>query len=280
MSALGQWPWPRTVLADMLARIYEMQAVVGGFDVVFPEPDRASPAEAVKHFRNVDQGTRELLAHLPSNDDVFARAIGEGKVVLGQSGTHTSNTRAPGQHPETGVATMGPDPMPFLISYPYLLRNLPELEQAAAGRGLFSIRPERDGIVRRVLATSLRAFGYEVIEADRGDSALEIVRKQGEQLDLVVSDVVMPGLRGDVLAAEVARVVPGLGVLLMSGYAADLDVANLGPHVAWVDKPVSGTELRRRIGELVSSARARAASARSGGNSGSGSLSRESSKPK
>jgi adenylate cyclase len=150
VSALGQWPWPRTVLADLLTRIYEMQAVAVGFDVVFPEPDRSSPGEAVKHFRNVDQGTRELLAHLPSNDDLFAQAIGEGKVVLGQSGTHSINTNSTGQRPETGVATVGPDPRPFLIGYPYLLRNLADLEQAAAGRGLFSIRPERDGIVRRV----------------------------------------------------------------------------------------------------------------------------------
>jgi adenylate cyclase len=150
VSALGQWPWPRTVLVDLLTRIYEMQAVAVGFDVVFPEPDRTSPGEAVKHFRNIDQGMRELLAHLPSNDDLFAQAIGEGKVVLGQSVTHTINTRAPGQRPETGVATMGADPSPFLIVFPHLLRNLPEFEQAAAGRGLFSIPAERDGIVRRM----------------------------------------------------------------------------------------------------------------------------------
>ena len=150
VSALGQWPWPRTVLADLLTRLYEMQVVAVGFDVVFPEPDRASPGQAVKHFRNIDQGTRELLAHLPSNDDLFAQVIGQGKVVLGQSGTHSINANSTGQRPETGVATIGPDPKPFLIGYPHLLRNLPELEQAAAGRGLFSIRPERDGIVRRV----------------------------------------------------------------------------------------------------------------------------------
>ena len=150
MSALGQWPWPRTMLADLLTRLHEMEAVAVGFDVVFPEPDRASPGEAVKHFRNLDKGTRELLAHLPSNDNIFAQVIGEGKVVLGQSGTHTINVNPPGQRPETGIATMGADPSPFLIVFPFLLRNLPELEQAAAGRGLFSIRPERDGIVRRM----------------------------------------------------------------------------------------------------------------------------------
>jgi len=150
VSTLGQWPWPRTVLVDLLTRLFEMQAVVVGFDVVFPEPDRASPREAVKHFRHIDQGMRELLAHLPGNDDLFAQAIGAGRVVLGQSGTHTIAMHAPGPHPETGVATLGADPGPYLIDFPHLLRNLPELEQAAAGRGLFSIRPERDGIVRRI----------------------------------------------------------------------------------------------------------------------------------
>ena len=150
VSTLGQWPWPRTVLVDLLTRIFEMQAVVVGFDVVFPEPDRASPREAVKHFRHIDQGMRELLAHLPGNDNLFAQAIGAGRVVLGQSGTHTFAMHAPGLRPETGVATLGPDPGPYLIEFPHLLRNLPELEQAAAGRGLFSIRPERDGIVRRI----------------------------------------------------------------------------------------------------------------------------------
>jgi adenylate cyclase len=150
ISALGQWPWPRTILADLLTRIFEAQAAVVGFDVIFPEPDRASPQEAVKHFRNIDQGTREILAHLPGNDDLFAQAIGAGRVVLGQSGTHTTAARAPGPRPETGVATLGGDPSPYLIAFPHLLRNLPVLEQAAAGRGLFSIRPERDGILRRM----------------------------------------------------------------------------------------------------------------------------------
>jgi adenylate cyclase len=118
--------------------------------VVFAEPDRTSPREAAKYFRNLDEGTRELLTHLPSNDEIFAQAVGQGRVVLGQSGTNTANTRWPGRRPETGFATIGVDPKPFLVGFPYLLRNLPELEQAAAGRGLFSIQPERDGIVRRV----------------------------------------------------------------------------------------------------------------------------------
>src|SRR5206468_3614099 len=93
---------------------------------------------------------RELLTRLPNNDDILAEVIGRGKVVLGQSGTNAINTRSLEKNPETGFATLGPDPTPYLISFPHLLRNLPVLEHRAAGRGLFSIRPERDGIVRRV----------------------------------------------------------------------------------------------------------------------------------
>lgn len=150
VAAYGQWPWPRTILADLLTRLYEWQAAAIAFDVVFPEPDRASPREAVKHFRNLDEGTREILIHLPTNDAIFAKVIGRGKVVVGQSGTNASNARSLEKYPETGFATVGPDPRPYLFGFPHLLRNLPELEQSAAGRGLFSINPERDGIVRRV----------------------------------------------------------------------------------------------------------------------------------
>jgi adenylate cyclase len=51
---------------------------------------------------------------------------------------------------QTGFAVKGPDPAPFLVKFAGLLRNVAPIEGAAAGRGLFSINPERDGIVRRV----------------------------------------------------------------------------------------------------------------------------------
>jgi adenylate cyclase len=61
-----------------------------------------------------------------------------------------ASTHSPDKRLATGFAALGHDPMPHLITFPHLLRNLPVLEQAAAGRGLFSIRTERDGMVRRV----------------------------------------------------------------------------------------------------------------------------------
>lgn len=148
---IGQWPWPRTVLADLVSDIARMGAVAIGFDIVFPEPDRMSPAVAEKSFRGLDAETRAKLDGLASNDDIFADAIRHARVVVGQAGSPTPVPLLPAESAlQTGFAVVGPDPRPFLVTFPGLLRNILPIEQAAAGRGLFSINPERDGIIRRV----------------------------------------------------------------------------------------------------------------------------------
>jgi adenylate cyclase len=150
LRKLGQWPWPRTRVADLVNRLTEAGALVIGFDVVFSEPDRLSPGVAADSFRDVDEETRKKLRALPSNDQVLADAIRRSRVVLGETGLPVPVPPAEGHKPTRGLAMLGPDPTPFLFSFPGYLRNIPVLDQAAAGRGLFSIRSERDGIVRRV----------------------------------------------------------------------------------------------------------------------------------
>jgi len=152
LKAIGQWPWPRTIVADLVTRLRALGAVAIGFDIVFAEPDRLSPAVAASSFRGLDEATRDKLAALPSNDAVLAEAIkAAGAVVVGQAGAATAQPRSDAEMAlQTGFAIRGPDPRPFLLTFPGLSRNVPPIEEAAAGRGLFSINPERDGIVRRV----------------------------------------------------------------------------------------------------------------------------------
>jgi adenylate cyclase len=152
LREIGQWPWPRTVIADLITRLRAAGAVAVGFDVIFAEPDRMSPAVAAGSFRGLDAETREKLAALPSNDAVFAEAIKKaGGIVVGETAASQAAPRAEGENaPQTGFAIVGPNPRPFLVTFPGLLRNIPPIEQAAAGRGMFSIDPEPDGIVRRV----------------------------------------------------------------------------------------------------------------------------------
>jgi adenylate cyclase len=151
LKAVGQWPWPRTTVAVLVNKITELGAAAIGFDVIFAEPDRMSPAIAERSFRGIDEATRAKLDSLPSNDDVLADAIRHSRVVVGQAGTAAVSPKTQDQAAlQTGVAYFGPDPAPYLVTFPGLLRNVPAIEQAAAGRGLFSLSPERDGIVRRV----------------------------------------------------------------------------------------------------------------------------------
>ena len=150
MEKLGQWPWPRNRIADLITELTRLGAVVIAFDVVFSEPDRLNPNAIAETFRSLDEETRARLRSLPSNDQVLADALRNSRVVLGESGLPEELVALDKTLPVTGLAMLGEEPQKFMFQFPGLLRNVPVLEHAAAGRGLFTIKPERDGIVRRV----------------------------------------------------------------------------------------------------------------------------------
>lgn len=151
LRAIGQWPWPRTVIAELVTRLQQLGAAAIGFDVIFPEPDRMSPGAVARSLSQIDETTRLRLEALPTNDEVMAQAMRGAKVILGQAGVPFALPESGAANlPRTGFASMGANPDPHLITFDGLLKNLPVLEHAAAGRGVLTIRPERDGIVRRV----------------------------------------------------------------------------------------------------------------------------------
>src|SRR5438876_9107571 len=132
LEKLGQWPWPRTRIADLVTELTRLGAVVIAFDVVFSEPDRLNPDAMADSLRNLDEATRERLRALPSNDQVFAEAIRTSRVVLGESGSAQELAALDMTLPMTGLAMLGEEPQRFMFDFPGLLRNLPVLEQAAA----------------------------------------------------------------------------------------------------------------------------------------------------
>jgi adenylate cyclase len=150
LKTIGQWPWPRTIVADLVNKLHDLGALVVAFDIIFSEPDRMSPPIAADSFRNLDADTLAKLRNMPSNDTLLADAISRSNVVLGQSGASGRAAAKDDTAPLTGFAIKGPSPDPYLVNFGGLLRNLPLLEQAAAGRGLLTIKAERDGIVRRL----------------------------------------------------------------------------------------------------------------------------------
>ncbi|WP_038942201.1 CHASE2 domain-containing protein, partial [Bradyrhizobium japonicum] len=151
LAKLGQWPWPRTRIADLIQNLTGNGAVTIGFDMVFSEADRLNPDLVASQMRDLDDATRARLRELPTNDQILADAIKRSSVVLGETGQQPISSEIDKSLPFTGIATVGEEGAErFLFEFPGLLRNVPVIEKVAAGRGLFSIKTERDGLIRRV----------------------------------------------------------------------------------------------------------------------------------
>ena len=104
---------------------------------------------------------------------------------------------------------------------------------------------EDDDAVRCVTRRILERAGYEVLPATTGDRVVEMMREQGGNVDLLITDVVMPGMSGPELAGRMREEYPGLKVLFVSGFAAEhLEVVeDFGAGAAFLPKPYSSEAL-------------------------------------
>jgi len=101
-------------------------------------------------------------------------------------------------------------------------------------------------LIRKLMCPFLRTQGYEVIEAADGAEAIAAATHHPCPIDLLISDVEMPGLDGPALAGRLARRRPEMKVLFISGYP-DCD---LGPGVALLRKPFAPQSLVRKVTEI------------------------------
>lgn len=146
LSRKGQWPWNRTQLAELVAKLQQAGAAVIVFDVVFAEPDRTGPQQVMPLWP-VDEALKQKLAALPDPDRVFAQAIAEAPVVGGIVLTANGSELPPSK---AGFSFAGQDPSDYVPQFGGGVSNLPSLQQAARGSGVLNSDPDRDGILRRV----------------------------------------------------------------------------------------------------------------------------------
>jgi CheY-like chemotaxis protein len=110
-----------------------------------------------------------------------------------------------------------------------------------------------DQYVRASASRALRSRGYAVVEASDGDAALKLLRDQADGIDLLVTDVVMPGMDGRQLADAARSAQSSLRVLYTSGYTDDAIVRHgvLQPEVAFLEKPYSVHRLAGKVREVL-----------------------------
>jgi DNA-binding response OmpR family regulator len=113
---------------------------------------------------------------------------------------------------------------------------------------------EDDRAVGTLICNGLRKAGYAVLEAGHGTQALEIMRTHPSPIDLLVTDVVMPGMNGRALSEHVTALQPGTRVLFMSGYSDDAMLRHgvKTASVRFIQKPFSVADLSARIREALS----------------------------
>jgi len=173
LAKLGQWPWPRTQVAQLIDRLTDAGAAAIALDIVFAEPDRTSPAQIVPIWPRTaaTDALRADLANLPDHDAILAEAFARSNVVTGFVLTDGSAVRMPLE--KSGFAIAGEDARYFVRGYPGAVLNLEALETAAKGNGSFNVVPDQDGIVRRV---PLLVVGGEILYPSLAAEALRLAQ--------------------------------------------------------------------------------------------------------
>jgi len=128
----------------------------------------------------------------------------------------------------------------------------PEAVTAVGGQETVLV-VEDQAVVRRYAAAALRTFGYQVIEAENAEEALQVCERENERIDLILTDVVMPGLSGRELADRLKKRRPGIKVMFMSGYTDDaiLRRGDLEKDAEFIQKPFGPDQLAVKVREML-----------------------------
>lgn len=165
IARLGQWPWSRRVVADMVTRASAFGAAAVGFDIVFSEPDRTAPSRLIAEMRRQGVFLDMAGTDLPDPDIALAEAARVHPVALGIA--LTNETQAPVAPPKAGFSFLGEDPSPALNRFSGALSNLPVLTQATTAVGYFSFPPSPDNIIRSFpLVSTARGTLYPALSIE------------------------------------------------------------------------------------------------------------------
>ena len=213
------------------------------------EPGHYAVLRVVDHGMGMPDHVRERIF-----EPFFTtKVIGEG-TGLGLSTTYGIVRAAAGAIEVDSVVGRGTT---FTVLWPLQdaatsagLRPVLELAQRTSltGRVLFV---EDDAHIRTMLSRQLEACGLEVVTAVQGEDALTTFRAD-PSFDLVITDVIMPGMDGGQLIRALRALAPELRILTISGYSGDLSARDLPGDVTWLQKPFSSAEFHAAVMDALS----------------------------
>lgn len=132
-------------------------------------------------------------------------------------------------------------------------RHAPPSARAAVGGTETILLVEDEESVRQLVRETLECKGYKVIDAENGEGGISAAVRHAGKIDLVITDVVMPGMGGREMAEEVVKARPNTKVLYLSGYAEDaiLNEDGIDNAAAFLQKPFTLQNLSRKVREIL-----------------------------
>nr|WP_170407235.1 adenylate/guanylate cyclase domain-containing protein [Ruegeria arenilitoris] len=196
----GQWPWPRTLLTQMVERLGEYGAASIAFDMLFAEPDRYSPSRLLSDPALADILSAKKEAAQLDNDILFGAEVSNWPVVMGVAARLTGGDQDIA--PKAGIVEIGENPAAGLVSVPHWTPLAPPLDRDATGIGGVNVSPlGGTGVVRRVPVLwqgpsgVLPGLGLEALRVATGEPVIFIEGAQGEAgivLSVELAGLVLP----------------------------------------------------------------------------------------
>ena len=188
LKRLGQWPWPRDLMARLVDRLGELGAAAVALDIIFAEPDRFSPANLARVWQDRPElaALRASLAQLPDTDAVLARSLARTPSVTAFALSDAGQAAAPAV--KSGFASAGDDPLLFVRHFQGAVATLPAIEAGAAGNGAANYFPDPDNTIRSTplvlaLGNSLYpSFAAEALRVVQGATTYTI-KSSGASLE-------------------------------------------------------------------------------------------------
>lgn len=147
LAHIGQWPWPRNILSDIVNKLNTGGAAAIGFDIVFAEEDRTSPKNILPIWGQPAK-LQHLIQELPDHDIIFSKVIeNSGNIITGFVLTQEKSPTMP--MVKGGFSFAGADPRPYLQNFTGGVPSIVMFEKVSKGNGALNSTPDSDGVLRR-----------------------------------------------------------------------------------------------------------------------------------
>lgn len=197
LATVGQWPWPRNRLADLINAIAALKPLAIGLDIYMPEPDQTSPDKVAANLPKTAADLAAGLRALPSHEAILAQSLHDAPSILGAAALDHDTFAASTDLRSAPILVHGSDPLEHVQRFDYVLASLPELQEAAHGQAMLSVSLEQ-GVVRHIpLIMGLRnklvpSLPMEMLRLATDSAAIDVYSDRSGVQAVGVADVQVP----------------------------------------------------------------------------------------